>query len=94
MSADKYIRQKDTSAWIIQVWASFILAVSSTVVGIYYLPVNNWVKGFMAMGLTFSVGSSFTLAKTIRDKHESQRLTAIIDEAKVEKILADHHPLK
>ena len=91
---DKYIRQQDTSAWIIQVWASFILAVSSTTLGIFYLPVDNWVKGFMGMGLTFSVGSSFTLAKTIRDNHEAERLTARIDEAKVEKILAEHHPIK
>ncbi|NEP41158.1 MAG: hypothetical protein F6K35_18805 [Okeania sp. SIO2H7] len=90
---DKYIRQQDTSAWIIQVWASFILAVSSTALGIFYLPVDNWVKGFMGMGLTFSVGSSFTLAKTIRDNHEAERLTARIDEAKVEKILAEHHPI-
>jgi hypothetical protein len=46
------------------------------------------------MGLTFSVSSSFTLAKTIRDNHEATTLTARIDEARVEKILADHHPLK
>jgi Uncharacterized protein conserved in bacteria len=48
----------------------------------------------MGMGLTFSVGSSFTLAKTIRDNNEATTLTARIDEARVEKILAEHHPLK
>ena len=87
-------KQKDTAAWVIQCWASFILALSATTFGIIYLPVDNWVKGFIGMGLTFSVGSSFTLAKTIRDNHEATRLTARIDEARVEKILADHHPLK
>ncbi|MEB3340723.1 YiaA/YiaB family inner membrane protein [Okeania sp.] len=90
---NKYVRQKDTAGWIFQVWASFILATSGTAIGIIYLPVDNWVKSFMGMGLTFSIGSAFTLAKTIRDNHESQRITARLDEAKVEKLLADHHPL-
>lgn len=88
------VRPKDTNAWIFQCWASFILATSTTAIGICYLPVDIWVKGFVGMGLTFSVGSSFTLAKTIRDNHELTRLAARIDEARVEKILADHHPLK
>lgn len=88
------IRPKDTNAWILQCWVSFILAVSATTFGIIYLPVDNWVKGFMGMGLTFSIGSSFTLAKTIRDNHEAEKITARIDEARVEKILAEHHPLK
>lgn len=90
--ANKYLRQKDTNAWILQVWASFILATSGTAIGIIYLPVDSWIKSFMGMGLTFSVGSSFTLAKTVRDNHESQTIVARVDEAKVEKLLAEHHP--
>ncbi|MCC3412122.1 MAG: hypothetical protein JGK24_05420 [Microcoleus sp. PH2017_29_MFU_D_A] len=88
------VRQRDTNAWILQCWVSFILAISTTAIGVIYLPVDIWVKSFVGMGLTFSVGSSFTLAKTIRDNNEATRLTARIDEARVEKILADHHPLK
>jgi hypothetical protein len=42
----------------------------------------------------FSVSSTFTLAKTIRDNHEATKLVARIDEARVEKILTEHHPLK
>ncbi len=78
---NKYVQQKDTAAWILQVWASFILATAGTTVGIIYLPVDIWIKSFMGMGLTFSVGSAFTLAKTIRDNHES------------EKLLPERHPL-
>ncbi|MFB2918872.1 MULTISPECIES: YiaA/YiaB family inner membrane protein [Aerosakkonema] len=88
------VPQKDTAAWIIQVWASFVLSVSATSVGIIYLPVDGWVKGYMGMGLLFSVGSTFTLAKTTRDNYEATKLTARIDEARVEKILSEHHPLK
>jgi hypothetical protein len=86
--------QKDTTAWIFQVWASFIISTSATALGIAYLPVDAWVKGFMGMGLTFTVGSSFTLSKTIRDNHEAAKINARIDEAKVEKLLSEHHPLK
>ena len=85
--------QKDTNAWIFQVWASFIIAISTTAVGIFYLPVDNWIKGYMGMGLMFSIGSSFTLAKTVRDKKEAEKLSARVDEARVEKILAEHSPL-
>ncbi|MCL1465758.1 YiaA/YiaB family inner membrane protein [Argonema galeatum] len=94
MPQQQTVPQKDTAAWIIQVWLSFALSVSATSLGIIYLPVDNWVKGYMGMGLVFSVGSTFTLAKTTRDNHEASRLTARIDEARVEKILSEHHPLK
>ncbi len=46
------------------------------------------------MGMTFSIGSSFTLAKTIRDNHETNKLVSRVDEARVEKLLADHDLLK
>lgn len=86
--------QKDSNAWIIQTWAAFILSLGMTTVGIVNLPVNSWVKGFMGMGLAFSVGSTFTLAKTTRDLHESRKITARVDEAHVEKLLSQNHPLK
>lgn len=86
--------QKDSAAWVIQTWIAFGFSISMTTFGIVNLPVNNWVKGFMGMGLAFSVGSTFTLAKTTRDMHEAKRLTARIDEAKVEKLLSQHDPLK
>ncbi|HLO85618.1 MAG TPA: YiaA/YiaB family inner membrane protein [Nostocaceae cyanobacterium] len=85
--------QKDSSAWVIQTWAAFLLSISMTTFGIFNLPADNWIKGFMSMGLAFSVGSTFTLAKTTRDLHESRRLTARIDEAKVEKLLSQHDHL-
>lgn len=83
------IEQRDTTAWIFQVWISFILAFGATIGGIFYLPVDNWIKGFMAMGMLFTVGSTFTLAKTIRDNHEASRTVNRLKEAKAEKILRD-----
>lgn len=87
----KEINQDHSSAWVIQTWASFIISISATSIGIIYLPVNPWVKGFMGMGLAFSVGSTVSLAKTQRDLHESKKFISKIEEAKLEKILAEHN---
>jgi hypothetical protein len=81
-----------TSAWIFQTWASFIVATSATTIGILYLPVDHWIKGYLGMGMLFSIGSTISLSKTVRDVHESQRWLSRVDEAKLEKLLADHDP--
>ncbi len=86
--------QHHSSAWIAQTWISFAAAVGVTSMGIWFLPVDPWVKAFMAMGLLFSVGSTFSLAKTVRDQHESESLRKRIDEARVNRIIAEHDPLK
>lgn len=49
-----------------------------------------WVKGYMAMAVLFSIGSSFTLSKTLRDQHEATKLTKKIDDIQTEKILREH----
>ncbi len=81
--------QKDTPAWLFQVWASFVVSIGATAVGIAYLPVNEWIRAFLGLGLLFSVGSSLSLAKTLRDQHEARRLLSKLTEAKTEKILRD-----
>ncbi|HBB33896.1 MAG TPA: hypothetical protein DDZ80_30005 [Cyanobacteria bacterium UBA8803] len=86
--------QVHSNAWVFQAWATFIISIGTTLVGINYLPVDNWIKGYMGMGLVFSVGSTLSLAKTTRDIHESSQIVSRIDEARVEQLLAEHHPLK
>ena len=81
-------------ACVVQSWLSFAISVLATALGIYALPDDGWVKGFLAMGLLFTVGSSLSLAKTVRDLHDAERLTARIDEARVTKLIAEHDPLK
>jgi hypothetical protein len=78
----------DTAAWVFQAWASFIIATGVTGYGIACLPVDAWVRGFMAMGLLFTVGSTFSLAKTMRDLAEARRVSAVVQSAKVEEILS------
>lgn len=86
--------QLHSSAWVAQTWISFVAAVGVTTMGIWFLPVDVWVKAFMGMGLLFTVGSTFSLSKTLRDVHESESLRKRIDEARVNRIIAEHDPLK
>ena len=83
------IRMKDTGAWRFQVVAAFAIALLLTTGGIFYLPLGNWIKGYLTMGLYFTVSSAFALAKTLRDHHESSHIVAKISEAKTEKMLRD-----
>lgn len=86
--------QDHSSAWVIQTWASFIISITAMGIGIIYLPVENWTKGYMGMGLIFTVGSTMSLAKTTRDIHEGKKIVSKIEEARVEKILNEHSPLR
>lgn len=77
----------DSPAWLAFVWISFAASMILMCCGIYFLPVDVWIKGYMGMGLFFTVGSSFSLSKTVRDQHESSRLINRLSEAKTEKLL-------
>ena len=83
------VQLNDTSAWRFQVITAFAIAIVLTTGGVFYLPVDIWIKGYLMMGLYFTVSSAFGLAKTLRDAHESSRLITKISEAKTEKILRD-----
>ena len=80
---------QDTSAWRFQVVAAFAIALGLTTLGVFYLPVTIWTKGYLTMGLYFTVSSAFGLAKTLRDAHESGRIVNKISEAKTEKMLRE-----
>jgi hypothetical protein len=86
--------QSHSHAWVVQTWISFAISTSALAIGILYLPVDGWIKGYLGMGMAFSLGSTISLTKTVRDEHESKKLLAKVDEARVEKLLAEHHPLR
>ena len=87
-------QQPHTGAWVAQTWISFVISVAVTGLGVYCLPVDIWIKGFMSMGILFTVGSTFSLAKTVRDQAESERLVKRIDDARVSRLISEHDPLK
>jgi hypothetical protein len=86
--------QPHSAAWVAQTWLAFAISLLLTLGGIFYLPVDGWIKGFLGMGTLFTVGSTLSLAKTTRDLHEAQRLTQRVQEARVERLLVEHDSLK
>lgn len=83
---------KTTSAFYAQAAISFGLALTALILGIVYLPVDPWERAFLAIGTLFLVTSSFTLAKCVRDAQETTSIANRMDQARVEKILAEHDP--
>ena len=82
---------RDSPGWRLFVVASFVLAALAMGVGIYYLPVEPWVRGYVAMGALFLTGATFTLAKTIRDDHEAKKWINRVKDARTEQMLTDLH---
>ncbi|RCW47012.1 hypothetical protein DFQ14_101355 [Halopolyspora algeriensis] len=83
-----------TTAFFAQAAISFGIAVLAVVVGIVYLPVDGWVRGFLGLGVLYAVTSTFTLAKCIRDRQEGTTLVNRVDQARLDKLLAEHDPFK
>jgi hypothetical protein len=80
----------DSEAWRLYAYVSFALALGMMLLGVWLVPVDMSMKAYFTMGTLFLCGSCFTLAKTLRDNHESGKLIAKIEEAKTERILKDY----
>lgn len=81
--------QQDSTAWKFFVVVSFVMSLGATSMGILILPVELWVKGYIAMGLYFTISSCFILAKTLRDAHEADKLVNKISDARTKKMLKE-----
>lgn len=85
---------KPSAAFLIQSILSFAVSISALVIGVVSLEVDVWVRGFLAVGVLYVVTSTFTLAKVVRDQQEATSAIGRIDQARVEKILAEHDPYR
>lgn len=74
-------------------WIAFVISFVGMVAGIVYLEGNIAIKGFLAMSYLFSISACFTLAKVIRDKHESEKFIHKVENAKTEKFLNENNPV-
>ncbi|MEU0046287.1 YiaA/YiaB family inner membrane protein [Streptomyces werraensis] len=88
------VKQQSTAAFYGQAVASFALALGATGVGIYNLETDAWVRGFLSIAVLYLVTSAFTLAKVIRDRQEAGQIVNRVDQARLEKMLADYDPLQ
>ncbi len=81
---------KDSAAWIMFVWISFIISIAMGVYGIYRAPVDGWVRGYLAIAFLFAIGSAFSLAKTLRDNSEADKMINRVVDARTEQILSEY----
>jgi hypothetical protein len=73
---------------------SFGLSLIAVAAGIVFLPVDSWIRAFLAVGLLYTVTSAFTLAKVVRDRQEDSALAHRVDRARVDKLIAEHDPFR
>ncbi|MEU6997604.1 YiaA/YiaB family inner membrane protein [Nonomuraea sp. NPDC046570] len=90
----KPIQNTQTAAFYIQAVLSFGLALVAVAIGIAYLPADGWIRAFLTVGILYLVTSTFTLAKVVRDRQERAVVTQRVDQARLDKLLAEHDPFK
>jgi hypothetical protein len=88
------LRPRTTTAFYVQSVISFAVSLSVTIIGICYLHEARWVRAFLALGLLYVVTSAFTLAKCIRDRQEEGAIVSRVDQARLDKLLAEQDLLR
>ncbi|MEU3500337.1 YiaA/YiaB family inner membrane protein [Streptomyces sp. NPDC006530] len=88
------VKQQNTAAYYGQAVAAFSIALVATAIGILRLQADAWVRAFLAMAVLYLVTSAFTLAKVIRDRQEAGQIVSRVDQARLEKLLAEHDPFQ
>ena len=87
-------RPRTTMAFQVQAAISFGIPLWVTIVGIGYLHDSRWVRALLAFGLLYVVTSSFTLAKVICDRQEEAAIVSRVDQARLDKLLAEQDLLR
>jgi hypothetical protein len=68
---DNERRKVDTPMFSAVVWCGFGLAMALTGWGLWRMDINPTYKAFLLVSWLFLISTVFTLAKTLRDKHEA-----------------------
>jgi len=85
---------KNTNAFYLQAGISFGVALLTMIFAVLYLPVDPWIRAFLGLGVMYLTTSAFTLAKCVRDAQENQNVVNRLDQARVDKLLAEHDPFR
>lgn len=92
MSTAEIPQTATTPAFFLQAAIAFGVSLTAAIIGILYLPIDLWQRGFLGITLLFLTSSTFTLAKVVRDRQELGSVRARIDTARVDKLIAEHDP--
>lgn len=78
-----------SAAWVAFTYATFLLSLAMIGVGVLFMPIDVWMKGFLCMAVILLVQSCITMTKTLRDNEEAGKLVNRIEDAKTERLLLD-----
>ena len=78
-----------STAWVTFTYISFAASCFMVGIGIWLLPLDLSIKGYLTMGFLMLVQSCITMTKTMRDNHESGKLVNRIEDAKAERLLME-----
>lgn len=81
--------QPHSGAWITFTYASFAASAFLVGIGVFFLPIDLWMKGYLTMGIVMLVQTCVTMTKTVRDNHESSKFVNRIEDAKAERLLME-----
>ena len=71
---DNAIARSDTPMWAMVVWGGFGLSMALTGWGLWRMEINPTWKAYLLVSWLYLISSAFTLAKTLRDAYEADRL--------------------
>jgi len=69
-------RPADTPMFKFVVWTAFFLAMGLTGWGLLRMEINDTYKAFLGVSWLYLITCTFTLAKTLRDRHEADLMDA------------------
>jgi hypothetical protein len=90
----KPIQPSQTTAFYVQAILSFAISLTSMALALVYLPAAGWIRAFLGLTLLYVVTSTVTLCKVVRDRQEMSDVTNRVDQARLDKLLAEHDPFK
>src|SRR2546430_17381036 len=77
--------QPHSSAWVTFTYASFSASAFMVAIGVYFLPLDLWMKGYLSMGIAVLVQSCVTRAQHAGEMHDSRKLLTRIEDVKAER---------
>jgi hypothetical protein len=92
--SDTPVKQQNTAAYYGQAVASFGIALGAVALGVFNLETDAWVRAFLGIAVLYLTTSAFTLAKVVRDRQEAGQIVSRVDQARLEKLLAEHDPFQ
>jgi hypothetical protein len=81
--------QPHSSAFVTFSYVSFAASAFLVALGVFFMPIDLWMKGYLTMGIVMLVQTCVTLTKTLRDRHESGKLVNRIEDARAERLLME-----